>query len=124
MSSAGVTRSSYNQEDTPLSPIECEAIFRLATKSFVTQYGDRIVAGMSDGDLWEALQRSLGIFGGSGGPGQLSVTYQGAGLKIWGGRSSVNHVTTKPLFSHKATLEMARAVYRIGNPDKDQLDLF
>ena len=108
----------------PLSRKDKELIFRLATKSFVHRYGDQFDKGMSDGELWHALQSSLGIFGGSGGPDTPSITYQGTMLKIWGDWSVVNHVTTKPLFSGKATVDMAREVYGIPDPDNDQLRLF
>ena len=106
-----------------LSPSDRELIFREATKTFVHRYSDRFQDGMSDGELWRALQESLGIFGGSGGPDRPSVTYQGAGLKIWGAWSVVNHVTTKPLFSHGATVAMARVVYGIGDPEQAQMSL-
>lgn len=33
-------------------------------------------------ELAEALAQELGTFGGRCGPGELSLTYQGAGLKI------------------------------------------
>ena len=108
----------------PLSRKDKELIFRLATESFVHRYGDQFDKGMSDGNLWHALQSSLGIFGGSCGPDRPSITYQGAMLKIWGDWSVVNHVITPPLFSGKATVDMAREVYGIGDPTKDQLSLF
>ncbi|NOX73861.1 MAG: hypothetical protein GXP03_09655, partial [Alphaproteobacteria bacterium] len=66
---------------------------------------------MSDDDLAQALQTTLGIFGGSGGPNQLSITYQGSGLKIWASWHVHNHVAEKPLFAGKATIAMARLVY-------------
>ena len=78
---------------------------------------------MSDGELWRALQETLGIFGGSGGPDRPSVTYRGTGLKIWGAWEVINHVTTAPLFSGQATVDMAREVYGIGDPTQDQLSL-
>ena len=106
-----------------LSCEDRELIFRIATRSLVHRFGDQFADGMSDGDLWKALQDSLGIFGGSGGPDQPSVTYQGRMLKIWGGWDVMNHVTTKPLFSGQATVDMAREVYGIADPDNDQLNL-
>lgn len=78
---------------------------------------------MTDEQLGTALEHALGIFGGSGGPDQPSVTFKGAGLDIWGGWSVINHVTSAPLFSGTATIAMAREVYGIKDPDKDQLSL-
>lgn len=83
---------------TPLSRADLELIFRKATSGFVHHYKAQFSKGMSDGELWKALQESLGIFGGSGGPGSPSITYRGAGLKIWGAWEVVNHVTTAPYF--------------------------
>ncbi|WP_162814890.1 hypothetical protein [Erythrobacter aureus] len=78
---------------------------------------------MSDDELSEALKKSLGIFGGSGGPGRIHVTRQGSGLKIWASHEIHNHVTAKPIFEGKATIEMARYIYNIGNPADMQLPL-
>ena len=55
----------------------------------------------------------MGIFGGMGARNQLSITYQGSGLKIWVGWNVINHVTEKPVFEVKATIAMAREVYGI-----------
>lgn len=107
-----------------LSREDRELVFREATRGLVHHYGHRFADGMNDTELHEALEHSLGIFGGSGGPGRPSVTYKGAGLKIWGGWRVVNHVNTAPLFSGDATLAMAREVYGIANPDAEQLNLF
>jgi len=107
----------------PLSREDRELIFRDATRGLVHHHGHRFAGGMNDTELHEALEQSLGIFGGSGGPGRPSVTYKGAGLKIWGGWQVVNHVTTTPLFSGEATLAMARETYGIANPDAEQLNL-
>lgn len=107
-----------------LSQSDLELIFKLATTSFVRRYGDQFAKGMSDGDLWRALQDSLGIFGGSGGPDRPSIAYQGSQLKIWGGWRTVNHVQDNPLFQRHGTLAMARSVYGIKDPSRDQLDLF
>ncbi len=108
----------------PLTREDRTEIFRIATSSFLRRYGDRFERGMTDELLAEALQASLGIFGGSGGPGRPSVTYTGSGLRIWGGWHIVNHVTEKPLFAGNATITMAREVYGIRNPDNKQLNLF
>ena len=109
---------------TSLSRADRELIFREATKGFVHRYGDRFAGGMSDGELWKALQEVLGIFGGSGGPDRPSITYQGSGLKIWGGWQVINHVTTAPLFSGGGTVAMAREIYGISDPTTDQMTLF
>lgn len=108
----------------PLTQADREEIFRIATTSLVHRYGDRFAAGMTDDELAAALETALGIFGGSAGPGRPSVTFTGAGLRIWGGWHIVNHVTEKPLFAGSATIAMARTTYAIADPDNKQLDLF
>lgn len=65
----------------------------------------------------------FGIFGGSCGPDQLSVTYKASGLTIWGGWHITNHVTQAPLFKDQQTLDMARYLYGITDPDDPQLSL-
>ncbi len=107
----------------PLSQADKEEAFRIATRGFVHAFGDRFIEGMCDETLWTALQDGLGIFGGSSGPGKLAVTYGGAGLKIWGSWTSVNHITAVPLFAGKATLAMARFIYGIKDPTQDQMSL-
>ena len=111
------------QTPTSLSKADQELIFREATKGLVHRCGVRFSEGLSDDDLRAALKDCLGIFGGSGGPGRPSVSYCGSGLKIWGGWHVVNHVTSKPLFAGEGTVAMAREVYGISDPDKDQLSL-
>ncbi|MCB1418675.1 MAG: hypothetical protein KDJ74_06615 [Notoacmeibacter sp.] len=110
--------------DAPLTETDKEMVFKIATRGLVIHYGDQFKSGMTDIELDNALHRVLGIFGGTGAPGMPSTTFTGAGLRIWGGWRVVNHVTEKPLFSGKATLDKARAVYNIKNPDDKQLDLF
>ncbi|CAH1666150.1 conserved hypothetical protein [Hyphomicrobiales bacterium] len=88
------------------------------------RWADRAARGMSDAELAEALAFELGIFGGSGGPDQLSLTFQGAGLKIWISWKVHNHVTTKPTFEGKGTIAFARLVYGIKDPADRQLALF
>ncbi|NSY37543.1 hypothetical protein [Leisingera sp. ANG59] len=78
---------------------------------------------MTDSELTKALEDTLGIWGGSCGPGLMDVVHQAAGLKIWGGWHFVNHQVEKPLFSGAATLKMAREFYGIENPDDPQLPL-
>lgn len=76
---------------------------------------------MTDEELAEALAFELGIFGGSEGPNALSLTFQGAGLKIWISWETHNHVTMKPTFEGKSAIAMARLVYSIKNPADRQL---
>lgn len=89
-----------------------------------TRWAERAARGMSDPELAAALADELGIFGGSCGPDCLSLTYQGAGLKIWISWEIQNHVTTRPAFEGKATIAMARQVYGIHDPTNRQLALF
>jgi len=67
----------------PLSPDEKALAFRRATSGFPKHYADEIERGMSDKELEAALHKTLGIFGGSGGPHCIDVSFQGSGLKIW-----------------------------------------
>ncbi len=53
----------------------------------------------------------------------LSLTYQGAGLKIWISWEFQNHVAVKPTFEGKATIAMARLVYGVKNPADRQMAL-
>lgn len=114
-----------NKRDTkPLTEADRLEVFRIATQSLVTWFAADIETGMTDQQLAKALESSLGIFGGSSGPDRLSVAHTGSGLRIWGGWHIVNHVTEKPLFAGQRTIEAARAVYTVKNPDNKQLDLF
>jgi len=88
------------------------------------RWTERAAKGMTDTALAEALAYELGIFGGRGGPGELSLTYQGAGLKIWISWEVQNTHTTPPTFQGKATVAMARLVYGIKDPADAQLALF
>jgi hypothetical protein len=94
--------------------------------------GDRFLAEESAGALGllpghapkDALRDELGIMGGSGGPGQPSITFQGSGLKIWASWESINMVQDKPLFAGRSTIVMAREVYGILDPSDRQTSLF
>lgn len=88
------------------------------------RWRERAARGMTDDELAEALANELGIFGGRAGPGELSLTYQGAGLKIWISWEIQNTHTAKPTFQGKATIAMARLVYGIKDPADAQLALF
>lgn len=104
----------------PLTREEKVAAFKAATRSLIHWYGEEIASGATDARLEELLKNALGIFGGSGGPGRLSICHQGCGLKIWAGRTTVNHVREKPIFQGKATVKMAREVYSIADPSDAQ----
>ena len=112
------------QSGRSLTEADKDIIFRKATATFAKRYASHFVAGMRDDDLAEALKDSLGIFGGSGGPGGPSIAYTGSGLRIWGGWNVINHVQEKPVFEGAATIARAREVYGIVNPDDPQLQLF
>lgn len=112
-----------NSPSPPLSNEDRQEVFRLATSGFVNRYNVQIQSGMNDPELEVALKDYLGIFGGSGGPNHLSVSYTGSGLRIWGGWHTVNHVKEKPLFKAASTIAMARHTYDISNPDEDQMAL-
>ncbi len=107
----------------PLTRQERIEVFKLATAGLVKRYGDRFASGMSDAELKAALDQVLGIFGGCGGPDRPSICFKGAGLRIWGGRHTINHVKEKPLFSGASTIAMAREVYGITNPELEQMTL-
>lgn len=62
--------------------------------------------------------------GGRSGPDELSLWFQGAGLKIWISWEIQNTHRTKPTFEGKSTIAMARFVYGIKDPSDIQLTLF
>ena len=108
----------------PLTGKEREQAFRIATRSLAHWYEKEIASGMSDLELEAALIRSLGIMGGCGGPGRMSIEFRGSGLRIWAARGSLNSFQQKPIFSGKATVAMARELYRIPDPTNPQMQLF
>lgn len=111
----------------PLSQADKRAGFMRATGGFLgakARWAEHAARGMSDAELAKALAYEIGIFGGSCGPGELWLTYQGAGLKIWISWDVHNHVTTKPMYEGKSTIAMARLVYGIKDPANLQLALF
>lgn len=101
--------------------------FKRATNGFSQAEGrwkERAERGMSDEELKAALEYEIGIFDGSGGPGDMSLTYQAAGLKIWADWNVVApHVDRKPIFQGTATIRMAREVYGIKDPTNAQMAL-
>jgi hypothetical protein len=88
------------------------------------RWAQRAARGLTDEQLAEALRYELGIYGGFCGPGMLSVSHQGAGLKIWASWEIHNTVTDAPAFKGAATVATARQVYGIRNPEDKQLALF
>jgi hypothetical protein len=61
---------------------------------------------------------------GRSSPDGISLTYQGAGLKIWNSWEIENTHEQPPTFQGWATMAMAREVYRIKDPADSQLALF
>jgi hypothetical protein len=117
-----MTRSKTRKR--PLTWEEREQAFRIATRSLVHWYEKELVTGMTDLELEAALTRCLGIMGGCGGPGRMSIEFRGSGLRIWAARGSLNSVQSKPVFAGRATVAMARELYRIPDPSNRQMQLF
>ena len=107
----------------PLSSQERIQVFKLSTIGLEKRFGDSFASGMSNAELKAALEQVLGIFGGSGGPGRLSVCFKGSGLRIWGGHRAFNHIEEKPLFIGATTIAMAREIYGIIDPELEQMAL-
>ena len=84
----------------------------------------RAERGLTDEELKTALEYELGIYGGSGGPGDMSLAFQAAGLKIWADWNTVvPDRYCKPIFQGAATIRMAREVYGIKDPTDAQMAL-
>lgn len=95
----------------PLTRSEREWVFRRATQGFE-----------GSAARWAPHTKTdLTVLGGSGGPGEISIAFPGAGLKIWGGWETPITVTDAPLFEGAATIAMARETYGVRNPDDRQL---
>ncbi len=95
------------------------------TENAAVRWKKRSETGLTDDALKEALRYELGIFGGSSKTEcRPSITYQGAGLKIWAGWHTVNHCQEQPIFEGIATMKMAREVFGISDPNDDQQLLF
>ena len=110
----------------PLTHEEKLWVFRQATRTFAnsgTRWAERAAHGMTDAELEDALRYELGIMGSRSGPGEPSIAYQGAGLRIWGSWQSISLVRDRPLFKGRATVAMARQVYGIRNPADRQMSL-
>ncbi|UPT88509.1 hypothetical protein HAP41_0000005305 [Bradyrhizobium barranii subsp. apii] len=111
----------------PLAEADRIAGFRRATCSMAgakERWRERSITGLSNQALAEALSYELGIFGGCGGPDCLSLTYKGAGLKIWISWETHNSHQMKPTFSGETTIAMARLVYGVRDSEEVQLALF
>lgn len=106
-----------------LTHADKRAAFEIATSALMRWYGDRLITGATDEELAEMLGKVLGIAGGSSGPDRISVSFRGAGLRIWAGWQCPNEVTDKPIFAGDATVRMAREVYGISDPSSAQLAL-
>lgn len=102
--------------------------FKKATNGFSQAEGrwkERAERGLTDEELKSALEYELGIYGGCGGPGDISLTFQAAGLKIWADWNTVvPDRYCKPIFQGAATIRMAREVYGIKDPTDAQMALF
>lgn len=107
-------------DHSPLTHAEREVAFRQATRCLIAWHGDELKQGVSDDRLAELLKRALGIFGGSCGPNRLHVSHQGSGLKIWASREIHNHCQMAPTFQGAQTVNMAREVYGITDPNSPQ----
>lgn len=111
-------------QPAPLSWDDKVAAFMVATASFARSIGLGEPAPMTDDELAAALQRAMGNFAGCAAPGQLHITWQGAGLKIWASWHIHNHVTEAPIFRGATTVAIARECYGIHGPGERQLTLF
>ena len=101
--------------------------FRAATCGMAgaaARWRERAAKGMSDDELAKALASEIGIYGGRSSPDGISLTYQGAGLKIWNSWEIENTHEQPPTFQGRATMAMAREVYWIKDPADSQLALF
>lgn len=79
---------------------------------------------MSDAEIEHALKDQFGDFGSRGGPDQLHITQQAAGLKVWVSWHIHNYIREEPALVGTGTIAMAREVYGVKNPDDGQWVLF
>jgi len=107
-----------------VTPKDKVAAFKAVTPRFYRDYQYMFEKGMSDAEIETALKDQFGDFGSRGGPGQLHITQQAAGLKIWISWHIHNHVREEPALVGTGTIAMAREVYGIVNSDDGQLALF
>ncbi len=112
----------------PLSQEDKLQAFRKATCSMegaADRWAQRAARGLTDDQLTEALRFEIGIFGGSSSYRDCpALTFQASGLKIWAAWEWPDHVNSKPIFQGRSTMDMARQIYGVRNPDNKQLALF
>jgi len=106
-----------------LTQAEKVAAFMVATGPFARTLNRDNPPAMTDDELAAVLQDTMGIFAGRAAPGQLHLTWQGAGLKIWASWHVHNHVTEAPAFKGLATIAMARECYGIQRLGDRQMRL-
>jgi len=123
-SNAAPAPAPATRTDRPLTAADRITAFCTATRGFPKHYVKEIAAGMTDTALEDALGRTLGVWGGSCGPNELDVSFQGAGLRIWASWTIQNHHKATPILAGRATLMLAREVYSIRDPQDQQLRLF
>lgn len=101
--------------------------FRKATNGFSQSEGrwkERSARRLTGDEVKTALEYELGIYGGSGGPGDISLAFQAAGLKIWADWNTVvPDRDCKPIFKGAVTIRMAREVYGIKDSTNAQMAL-
>jgi len=97
---------------------------RRATSGLTRRFGDELANGATDERLTSMLADVLGLGGGSGGPDRTSVSYNGSGLRIWCTWGANNVVLDEPILAGQQTVKAVRELYRIPNPEDDQLNLF
>ena len=107
-----------------VTPKDKVAAFTAVTPRFYRDNQHRFEEGMSDVEIEHALKDQFGDFGSRGGPGQLHITYQGAGLKLWVSWHIHNYVREEPALVGAVTIAMAREIYGITNSDDRQMDFF
>lgn len=111
----------------PLTHHDKEAAFEAATCSYSgakARWVERAKTGLTDEELEEALKYELGIAGGSSGcSARPAIHYQGAGLRIWADWDWPNSCIDKPILAGKRTIEMARYVFGIREPNEKQMEL-
>ena len=106
---------------------EIESVFLRAVHSYSgskARWAQHIRTGLTDDELHDALKRELGIHGGSGCRDSINIAYAGSGLKIWASWDYANSSLDKPILQGRQTMEMARKVFGIRNPDDCQMSLF
>lgn len=130
MKAQGVWSDDYEDMPPPLPLVLTEEdktrAFLKATGGMARagqRWKDRAVKGMTDEELAEALAFEMGE-GGSGDPDGLSISQNGAGLRIWISWEVQNIHTAKPVFAGKHSIAKAREVYGIRDPADRQLALF